>query len=418
MIAMESQANMKSSKYVTTDIVETFIKEKAEYTINELRQELDARLKEETDKILGKLEKDLELKSSKIPSDLHGQYRKKTEVPLQTTKKEDSLERLPVNSSKVAKETVTNKQIQATPENTLANMLEYKDVLTKKKRKREYIFEGRHKKGFNESSITNYPPSITILSDAIELNPNNQNAYLNRGDAYYSLKQYKKSIADYNTTIELDPQNVIAYGRRGDAYGKLQQYENAIIDYNKSVDLDPEYAPAYNNRGNTLYIIRQYEKAIEDYTKTIELDPENDTVYSNRGLAYSGLEQYEKAIEDYIKAIELAPEDTYNYIYLSRLNIITDNYNSALAVITKALYLPINTETEALALYIECVVKKLLGKDTSLSEREFSEIIKNNFTIWWDFSKLDTWLENADTDGETKTFINEKSKLLAMHLEQ
>ena len=162
MIAMESQANMEASKYVTKDITETFIKEKAEYTINELRQELDARLKEETDKILGKLEKDLELKSSKILSDLHGEYRKKTEVPLQTTKKEESLESLPVNSSKESEEAVTNKQVQITPEKTLANLLEYNDVLTKKKTEREYIFDGRHKKGFNESSNANNPPSITI----------------------------------------------------------------------------------------------------------------------------------------------------------------------------------------------------------------------------------------------------------------
>ncbi len=78
--------------------------------------------------------------------------------------------------------------------------------------------------------------------------------------------------------------------------------------------------------------------------------------------------------------------------------------------------MPINEETEALALYIECVVKKLLGEDTSLSEREFSEIINRDFTIWWDFSKLDSWLKSTDIDNETKTFIKEKSKLLATHL--
>ncbi len=231
---------------------------------------------------------------------------------------------------------------------SIKNKKKHHCIPQKKKTEKQYISERRHKEGFNESSNTNHPSSITYLSDAIGLNPENEFAYLNRGDAYYSLRQYKK--------------------------------------------------------------------AIEDYSKTIELDPENDTVCSNRGLTYSVLEQYEKAVSDYNKAIELAPEDTYNYVYLSRINIITGNYDSALAVITRALYLPINTETEALALYIECVVKKLLGKDTSLSEREFSKIIKNDFTIWWDFSKLDSWLKNADIDDETKALIKEKSNLLATHL--
>ena len=416
MAAMEKQANMEATKYVTTDLAEILIKEKSEGTINELRQELSARLDERADKIFGKLGKEIELKSNRALSDLQGEYRKQTEAPSHTTKKEDSVESLPVNPSKEAEEAATNKQAQITSEKTIATLLDYNEVLTKKKTEREYIFEGRHKEGFNEHSNANHPSSITYLSDAISLNPENELAYLNRGDAYYNLKQYEKAIEDYNKTIELDPENVIAYGRRGDAYGRLKQYESAIMNYANAIDLDPEYAPAYNNRANILFTTRQYEKAIEDYSKTIELDPENDTVYSNRGLAYSGLEQYEKAAVDYNKAIELAPEDAYHYVYLSKIDIFTGNYDSALAAITKALSLSNKKETKALAIYIECIVKKLLGTDTSLSEREFDQILKSDFTIWWDFSKLESWLNNADIDDEAKAFIKEKSRLLATHL--
>ena len=416
MSAMKKQANMEATKYVTTDLAEILIKEKSEGTINELRQELSARLDERADKIFGKLGKEIELKSNRALSDLQGEYRKQTEAPSHTTKKEDSVESLPVNPSKEAEEAATNKQAQITSEKTIATLLDYNEVLTKKKTEREYIFEGRHKEGFSKDSNANHPSSVTYLSDAISLNPENQFAYLNRGDAYYCLKQYEKAIEDYNKTIELDPENVIAYGRRGDAYGRLKQYESAIMNYAKAIDLDSEYAPAYNNRANILFTTSQYEKAIEDYSKTIELDPGNDTVYSNRGLAYSGLEQYEKAAADYNKAIELAPEDAYHYVYLSKIDIFTGNYDSALASITKALALSNKKETKALAIYIECIVKKLLGTDTSLSEREFDQILKNDFTVWWDFSKLDSWLDNADIDDEAKAFIKEKSRLLATHL--
>ena len=416
MAEMQRQANMEATKYATKDFAEILIREKAESTINELRQELDARLEERVDKIFGKFEKEIELKNSRILSDLQDEYRKHTEALSHTTKKEDSVESLPVNSSKVAEEAVTNKQAQITPEKTISTLLDYDNVLTRKKTEREHIFEGRHKEGFSEHSQANHPSSITYLGDAIKLNSENQFAYLNRGDAYYSLKQYKKAIEDYNKTIELDPENVIAYGRRGDAYGRLKQYESAIMNYTKAIDLDPEYAPAYNNRANILFTTRQYEKAIEDYSKTIELDPENDTVYSNRGLAYSGLEQYEKASADYNKAIELAPEDAYHYVYLSKIDIFTGNYDSALAAITKASALSNNKKTKALAIYIECIVKKLLGMDTSLSEREFDQILKSDFTVWWDFSKLDAWLDNTDIDDEAKAFIKEKSRLLATHL--
>ena len=416
MAEMQRQANIEATKYITRSDADILIKEKSEGAINELRQEFNAQLNARADKIFGKSEKEIELKNSSALSDLQGEDRKQTEAPSHTTKKEDSAESVPVNSSKEPEEAATNKQVQITPKKTITTLLDYDEVLTRKKTEREYIFEGRHKEGFSEHSNEDHPSSITYLSDTIRLNPENQFAYLNRGDAYYSLKQYEKAIEDYNKTIELDPENVIAYSRKGDAYGRLKQYESSIMNYAKAIDLDPEYAPAYNNRANILFTTRQYEKAIKDYSKTIELDPENDTVYSNRGLAYSVLEQYEKAAADYNKAIELAPEDAYHYVYLSKINIFTGNYNSALTAITKALSLSNNEETNALAIYIGCIVKKLLGTDTTLSERELDQILKSDFTLWWDFSKLDSWLENADIDEETKSFIKEKSRLLATHL--
>ncbi len=407
MSAIESQARLEDTKYIKRDFAESLISEKVESTINELQNKLDAGLEEKTDKLFGQLEENIKLKNIEILSKLQDEYRKK---------REESIDKLLATSDKKPNMTAKDIQVQGTPDKTLGNLLEYNDVINKKKREREYIFEERHKEGFSEPSNKNDPPEVAYLSDAIRLNPNNQGAYRDRGDAYYSLKQYKKAIADYNKAIELDPENVIAYGRRGDAYGRLKQYKAAIKDYDKAVSLDPAYAPVYNNRANLLYTIRQYEKAIEDYSKTIELDPENDTVYSNRGLAYSGLEQYEKAIEDYKRAIELAPEDAYNYVYLSKINIFTGNYDRALAVITKASSIPAKKELKALALYIECIVEKLLGLDTSLSERKFSKIIKEDFTIWWDFIKLDSWLENADIDDETKAFIKAKSRMLRTHL--
>ncbi len=105
--AMERQSNIEAAKYITKDFAEILILEKTEGTINELRQELNVRLEEKADKIFGKLEKDIELKSSKILSDLQGEYSKQTETPSHTTKKEESLESLPANSSEVTKDAVT-----------------------------------------------------------------------------------------------------------------------------------------------------------------------------------------------------------------------------------------------------------------------------------------------------------------------
>jgi len=67
----------------------------------------------------------------------------------------------------------------------------------------------------------NYNDAIKAASNAIELNPNNANAYFRRGGAYFNLKQYDQAVRDYNKAIALNPKNNLAYRNRGWLYCKL-----------------------------------------------------------------------------------------------------------------------------------------------------------------------------------------------------
>ena len=58
-----------------------------------------------------------------------------------------------------------------------------------------------------------------------------------------------KPIKDYNQAIELNPQNEKAYNNRGIAKVSLKEYEEAEKDYNQAIELNPQDAEAYNNRG-------------------------------------------------------------------------------------------------------------------------------------------------------------------------
>ena len=61
--------------------------------------------------------------------------------------------------------------------------------------------------------------------------------------------EYDEDIASYTKAIELNPDDDDAYYNRGWAYGKLEQYDKAIDDYTKSIQLNPDESDAYNNRG-------------------------------------------------------------------------------------------------------------------------------------------------------------------------
>ncbi len=51
--------------------------------------------------------------------------------------------------------------------------------------------------------------------------------------------------------IELDPNDPEAYDDRGRSYRDLGQDQRAIEDYDKAIELDPNVAAAYYNRGES-----------------------------------------------------------------------------------------------------------------------------------------------------------------------
>ena len=166
--------------------------------------------------------------------------------------------------------------------------------------------------------------AIEAYSHVIELNPNNPNAYNNRGVAYSAKGDFDRTIEDYTKAIELNPNYAVAYNNRGGVYYLKEEYESAIVDFTKATELNPDYAVAYNNRGVAYYLKEEYESAIVDFTRAIELNPNYAIAYNNRGRAYGVKGEVDgltlrpdsptskraviRAIKDYNPAIGLNPE--------------------------------------------------------------------------------------------------------------
>jgi len=120
--------------------------------------------------------------------------------------------------------------------------------------------------------------------------------------------EHGRTAADYDRLIELDPNNANAYHERGDFYYETDQYDKAIADYSRAIDLNPRHASAYFNRAYAYGEIGQYDKAIADYSKAIELDPSDAEAYYNRGLDYQNNGEASKAVSDLEKCIELSTD--------------------------------------------------------------------------------------------------------------
>lgn len=153
--------------------------------------------------------------------------------------------------------------------------------------------------------------------------------FINLGDEANISKNYEEAITNYTEALNLDPDNRIAYINRGTAYKRFgdkfkgeknfeeanKKYEEAISDFTQAIRVDSTNRNAYNNRGSCYYekytnnnvqeALANMEKAIADYTMAINSDEKFIEAYKNRALAYQFMGKKELADADLQKIKDL-----------------------------------------------------------------------------------------------------------------
>lgn len=223
----------------------------------------------------------------------------------------------------------------------LATIITFSVLVTKCKplSSSEYVALAKEKrnnlKGYKVQEVLEY------YNKAIEIDPNNIDAYNGRGDLYSrSSKPYEYpddnfnsaiggtrqdlALDDFNKAIKIKP-NAESYTRR--AYSKdidlrlgstkfgLSYIEGIHCnqmkeDLSKAIQIDPNYSEAYYLRGKC----KGEEGKLENYNKAIELDPNNAHVYFYRALLkrYS-FDDKEGALSDFNQMIQINPSKAQWY---------------------------------------------------------------------------------------------------------
>jgi Flp pilus assembly protein TadD len=84
-----------------------------------------------------------------------------------------------------------------------------------------------------------YERATSDLGRAINLSPEDADAYLKRGMAYDTKGDYQHGITDFGMAIKLRPTSPTPYTMRGGAYELAGDRERAIADLEKALEIDP-----------------------------------------------------------------------------------------------------------------------------------------------------------------------------------
>lgn len=184
-----------------------------------------------------------------------------------------------------------------------------------------------------------YKGALENFIKLVLLSPNDESAWIKKGDAHYQLQDYQNALQSYSKAVALDKVS-LAYYKRALVHRELKDYAAAKSDFEKFIPLGwqlisaaeskagnakssesleeiaEEVAQGWYVLGNAQLMAEQYADANESFNKALDINKSYAKALAGRGAAQMGLRSYKKAIKDIEKSIKWGIEDT-PWIYLN-----------------------------------------------------------------------------------------------------
>ncbi|MDR1384968.1 MAG: tetratricopeptide repeat protein [Planctomycetaceae bacterium] len=175
------------------------------------------------------------------------------------------------------------------------------------------------------------------LTRAIELEPENDDAYGNRGYYRYWNKDFHGSIADFQKVLTINDQTSSTYYWLGRAYSAVGKYRNAIEMFDKALELDPEDNESFFNRGCAKQKIHCFEDAERDLRTAYEKENSDAWTIHYLGHNFEWQGRFEESLEYFRKASDLNPDMVEWYCCYAAVLMKTKQIDEAIRQLNKTI---------------------------------------------------------------------------------
>ena len=182
--------------------------------------------------------------------------------------------------------------------------------------------------------------NIESLTDVINRNPNDSEAYNTRGAAYARIGNFTDAIADFTKAVQLNSKNAAAFTNRALADRQTNHPDLALADFNQALEANPNHVPAYIGRANLLRAQGNYAQAMADLDQAIKLNPEGGLgaqAFHARGLIHQRQGEHVLAVTDFDNAIDRDPFVSAPYQARAQSLIAEGKYAAAIEDLNAAL---------------------------------------------------------------------------------
>lgn len=146
------------------------------------------------------------------------------------------------------------------------------------------------------------------FSDAIALQPDAAQLYLNRGAAYGMAGALEKALLDFEKVIKLEPGSADGHMNRATALEKMGRYAESLAGYDTAITLVPDNWIAWDGRCWLRAIIgTDLPGAMSDCERALALRPDAANIMNTQGFILFRQKRFDEAIISYDRSIALDP---------------------------------------------------------------------------------------------------------------
>ncbi|MDA0747962.1 MAG: tetratricopeptide repeat protein [bacterium] len=157
------------------------------------------------------------------------------------------------------------------------------------------------------------------------------------GAAYLRLNALDKALDSFNRALELDPNNAEAYNARGVVQVRKRNYDDAAKLFNSALAINPNHAGFHANLAILYHLQGKKDLALQAYQRAVEFDPSTyrgqfDFLPGSKNLTQAKPSQPASITPLQKLAAEKAYDDGAAYLRLNALDKALDAFNRALAL--------------------------------------------------------------------------------------
>ncbi|MDZ4832414.1 MAG: WG repeat-containing protein [Candidatus Melainabacteria bacterium] len=138
---------------------------------------------------------------------------------------------------------------------------------------------------------------IAVCTEVIKLDPENAQAYRDRGYMLCNLGRFKDALADFEQVTKLCSSSSEGYYWRGMAHMQLSGYTEAVIDFTNAIEMEPNRPQNLFGRALSLKSLHREALALNDINRAIAIY-DHPYYHRIRGQILRELDQTEASIVD------------------------------------------------------------------------------------------------------------------------